>query len=72
MENPSVAQETLLKVTKIVETQHAADADALLHEGFVLLAVSESSSERSEYRFVYSLGYPNSREHLSEWVINNF
>ena len=66
------SQETLLKITKIVETECAQDASALLEEGFVLLAVSTSVFEDSENRFVYSLGFPKPIVELSHWARSNF
>ena len=66
------SQETLLKITKIVETECAQDASALLEEGFVLLAVSTSVFEYSENRFVYSLGFPKPIVELSHWARSNF
>ncbi|WP_281558388.1 hypothetical protein [Thalassomonas sp. RHCl1] len=66
------AQEALLKITKIIETECAADASFLLSEGFVLLGVGNSIFEDSENRFVYSLGFPKPLAELSESVQNNF
>ena len=66
------SQETFLKITKIVETECAQDANALLAEGFILLAVSTSVFEDSENRFVYSLGFPKPIAELSHWARSNF
>ena len=66
------SQETLLKITKVVETECAKDASALLKEGFVLLGVSTSSFEDDENRFVYSLGFPKPIVELSDWARSNF
>lgn len=66
------SQETLLKITKIIETECAQDASRLLEEGFVLLGVSTSVFEDNENRFVYSLGFPKPIVELSHWVRSNF
>lgn len=66
------SQEILLKITKIVETECAKDASALLEEGFVLLGVSTSFFEDNENRFVYSLGFPKPIVELSHWARANF
>lgn len=65
-------QETLLKISKIIETECARDASFLLSEGFVLLGIANSIFEDSENRFVYSLGFPKPLSKLSESVLNNF
>tara|TARA_B110000467_G_C18290269_1_gene464332 strand:+ start:1311 stop:1535 length:225 start_codon:yes stop_codon:yes gene_type:complete len=65
-------QETLLQVTKIVETECAQDASALLTEGFVLLGVGNSVFEDNESRFVYTLGFLKPIEELSHWASSNF
>jgi len=65
-------QETFLQITKIVETECAQDASALLAEGFVLLGVSNSVFEDSENRFVYSVGFPKPIVELSDWARSNF
>lgn len=62
----------LLQVTKIIETECAQDASALLADGFVLLGVGNSVFEDSESRFVYSLGFPKAIEKLSHWASANF
>ncbi|WP_026301427.1 hypothetical protein [Colwellia piezophila] len=62
----------LLQVTKIVETECAQDASKLLVDGFVLLGVGNSVFEDSEYRFVYTLGFPKPIEELSKWASANF
>ncbi|GIU30474.1 hypothetical protein [Shewanella sp. MBTL60-007] len=66
------AQEVLLKITKIVETECSQDASALLDDGFVLLAVNTNVFEDSENRFVYALGFPNPIDELSDWAKSNF
>jgi len=66
------SQEILLKITKVVETECAQDASALLVDGFVLLGVGNSIFEDSENRFVYTLGFPKSIEELSHWASANF
>jgi len=66
------ADEILLKITKIIETESASDADHLLEEGFILLGVAKSIFEDSENRFIYSLGFPKDKSLLSSWVLNNF
>lgn len=66
------AQDVLLQVTKIVETECAQDASKLLDEGFVLLGVGNSVFEDIESRFVYTLGFPKPTEELSDWVRSNF
>jgi len=66
------SQEILLNVTKIVETECAQDASALLVDGFVLLGVGNSVFADAESRFVYSLGFPKPIEELSHWASNNF
>ncbi|GAA5218598.1 hypothetical protein ACFSJ3_08600 [Corallincola platygyrae] len=68
----ATAQETLLRITKIIETEVAKDASALLEEGFVLLGVAHSVFEDSENRFVYTLGFPKPLSELSESVRNNY
>ena len=70
--NITSAQEILLKVTKIIETECAQDASALLVEGFVLLGVGNSVFEDSENRFVYTLGFLQPIEELSHWASSNF
>ncbi|GIU28453.1 hypothetical protein L2719_16155 [Shewanella schlegeliana] len=66
------AQEVLLQITKIVETECSQDASALLDEGFVLLAVNTNVFEDSENRFVYALGFPKPLGQLSDWAKSNF
>ena len=66
------SQETLLQITKIVETECAQDANKLLTDGFVLLGVSNSIFEDSENRFVYTLGFPKPIDELSHWARSNF
>ncbi|WP_041766303.1 hypothetical protein [Psychromonas ingrahamii] len=66
------SQEILLQITKIVETECAHDANALLAEGFVLMGVSNSVFEDSENRFVYSVGFPKPIVELSHWASANF
>lgn len=66
------AQAILLSITKIIETECAGDASALLSEGFVLLGVSNSIFEDSENRFVYVLGFPKPLSELSESILNNY
>ncbi len=66
------SQELLFKVSKIIETECAQDASALLNEGFVLLAVGNSIFDDCESRFVYSLGFPKPTSELSEWARANF
>lgn len=66
------SQEILLKITKVVETECAQDASALLVDGFVLLGVGNSIFEDSENRFVYTLGFPKPIEELSHWASANF
>jgi hypothetical protein len=65
-------QEIVLQITKIVETECAQDASALLAEGFVLLDVNNSVFEDSENRFVYSIGFPKPIVELSDWASANF
>ncbi|MFT6141503.1 MAG: hypothetical protein ACJAYB_003016 [Psychromonas sp.] len=65
-------QEIVLQITKIVETECAQDASALLAEGFVLLGVNNSVFEDSENRFVYSIGFPKPIVELSDWASANF
>ena len=74
MSNPEItsSQEILLQVTKIVETECAQDASALLADGFVLLGVGNSVFVDSESRFVYTLGFPKPIEELSHWARSNF
>jgi len=74
MDNSEIttSQEILLQVTKIVETECAQDASALLAEGFVLLGVGNSVFEDNDSRFVYSLGFPKPIEELSHWANSNF
>ncbi|TWX67748.1 hypothetical protein ESZ36_10530 [Colwellia demingiae] len=66
------SQEILLQITKIVETECAQDATALLADGFVLLGVGNSVFVDAESRFVYTLGFPKPIEELSHWVRSNF
>ncbi len=66
------SQETLLKITKVIETECAQDVSTLLAEGFVLLGVGNSIFEDSESRFVYSLGFLKPISELSEWARSNF
>ena len=66
------SQEILLQVTKIVETECAQDASALLADGFVLLGVGNSVFVDAESRFVYTLGFPKPIEELSHWARSNF
>ena len=66
------SQEVLLQVTKIVETECAQDASALLADDFVLLGVGNSVFEDNENRFVYTLGFPKPIEELSHWARSNF
>lgn len=66
------SQETLLKITKIVETACVQDASTLLEEGFLLLAVSTCVYDDNENRFVYSLGFPKPIAELSQWARANF
>ena len=66
------SQEILLQVTKVVETECAQDATALLADGFVLLGVGNSVFLDAESRFVYSLGFPKPIEELSHWARTNF
>ena len=66
------SQEILLQITKIVETECAQDATALLADGFVLLGVGNSVFIDAESRFVYTLGFPKPIEELSHWVRSNF
>ena len=66
------SQEILLQVTKIVETECAQDASALLADGFVLLGVGNSVYVDTENRFVYTLGFPKPIEELSHWARCNF
>ncbi|WP_299807369.1 hypothetical protein [uncultured Shewanella sp.] len=66
------AQEVLLNITKIIETECSQDASTLLGEGFVLLAVNTNVFEDSENRFVYALGFPKPIDKLSEWAKSNF
>lgn len=66
------SQEILLQITKVVETECAQDASALLAEGFVLLGVGNSVFVDSESRFIYSLGFPKPTEELSDWARTNF
>lgn len=68
----SKAQQTLLEISKIIETEYAGDANALLAEGFVLLGVSNCIFEDSENRFVYTLGFPKPITQLSEATKSNF
>ena len=72
MEPAQSADDTLLKITKIIETESARDADKLLDEGFILLGVAKSIFDDSENRFIYSLGFSKDKSQLSEWVVNNF
>ena len=72
METMDSADETLLQISKIIETESARDADQLLDEGFILLGVAKSIFEDSENRFIYSLGFPKDKSLLSAWVVNNF
>ena len=74
MDNSEItsSQEILLQVTKIVETECAQDASALLADGFVLLGVGNSVFVDSESRFVYTLGFPKPIEELSHWARSNF
>ena len=74
MNNSEIAssQKTLHQVTKIVETECAQDASALLADGFVLLRVGNSIFADSESRFVYTLGFPKPIEELSHWACSNF
>ncbi len=65
-------QETLLQITKIIETECVQDASKLLAEGFVLLGVGNSIFEDSESRFVYTVGFPKPIEKLSDWARSNF
>ncbi|WP_028862570.1 hypothetical protein [Psychromonas aquimarina] len=65
-------QETLMQVSKIVETECVQDASKLLADGFVLLGVGNSIFEDSESRFVYTLGFPKPIEELSDWARCNF
>ncbi|MCP4322433.1 MAG: hypothetical protein GY787_11415 [Alteromonadales bacterium] len=67
----SNSQEVLLKVTKIIETECAQDASALLVDGFVLLVVGNSIYDDCESRFVYSLGFPTPTSELSKWARAN-
>ena len=64
--------EILGQITKVVETECAQDASALLVDGFVLLGVGNSIFEDSENRFVYSLGFPKPIKELSHWASANF
>ena len=66
------AQEILLKITKVVETECPQDASALLSDGFVLIGIGNSIFDDSEHRFVYSLGFPKPIGELSEWARTNF
>ena len=66
------SQEILLQVTKIVETECAQDATALLADGFVLLGVGNSVFVDNDSRFVYSLGFTTPIEELSHWASSNF
>ncbi len=66
------AKEILLQVTKVIETECAQDANALLAEGFVLLGVGNSIFEDSESRFVYTLGFIKPIVELSDWARANF
>jgi hypothetical protein len=66
------SQEILLNVTKIVETECAQDASALLVDGFVLLGVGNSVFDDAQSRFVYTLGFPKPIEELSHWASSNF
>jgi len=66
------SKEVLIKVTKIIETECAQDANALLLEGFILLGVGNSIFEDSESRFVYSLGFLKPITELSDWARSNF
>ncbi len=68
----ATSQEILLQVTKIVETECAQDASALLAEGFVLLGVGNSVFVDNDSRFVYSLGFTKPIEDLSHWASSNF
>ncbi|MDX2370198.1 MAG: hypothetical protein QNK36_17620 [Colwellia sp.] len=74
MDNSEItsSQEILLQVTKIVETECAQDASALLADGFVLLGVANSIFVDAESRFVYTLGFPKPIEELSHWARSNF
>ena len=64
--------EHLAQITKIIETACFQDANTLLLEGFVLLAVNKSIFEDSENRFAYTLGFPKPVTELSDWAISNF
>ncbi|ALO34801.1 hypothetical protein CMT41_08780 [Colwellia sp. MT41] len=66
------SQEILHQVTKIIETECAKDASALLVDGFVLLGVGNSIFDDTENRFVYTLGFPNPIKELSHWASANF
>ncbi|KGJ93936.1 hypothetical protein [Colwellia psychrerythraea] len=66
------SQQTLLQITKVVETECAQDASALLLDGFVLLGVGNNVFADSESRFVYSLGFPKPIKDLSHWASVNF
>lgn len=66
------SQEILQQVSKIIETQCAQDASALLVDGFVLLGVGNSIFEDTENRFVYTLGFTKPIEELSHWASANF
>ena len=66
------SQEILLKVSKIIETECAQDASALLVDGFVLLGVGNSVFADTENRFVYTMGFPKPIEELSHWASSNF
>ena len=66
------SQEILLKVSKIIETECAQDASALLVDGFVLLGVGNSFFADTENRFVYTMGFPKPIEELSHWANSNF
>jgi len=68
----TTSQEILLQVTKIVETECAQDASALLADGFVLLGVGNSVFVDNDSRFVYSLGFTKPIEELSHWASSNF
>ncbi|WP_057831363.1 hypothetical protein [Colwellia sp. TT2012] len=66
------SQEILLQVTRVIETECAKDASALLVDGFVLLGVGNSVFDDTENRFVYTLGFPKPIEELSHWASANF
>jgi len=68
----TTSKDIQLQVSKIIETECAKDASALLAEGFVLLGVGNSIFEDSESRFVYSLGFIKPICELSDWARTNF